>query len=185
VSNVVDMRSVFRDATSFNQDLSNWDVSSVETMDYMFDGVALSTVNYDALLMGWATQTLQSNVVFDGGNSSYCNGEAARTILTDNPNNWLIRDGGKNCTLSVSDNHLELSMKAYPNPTSGAFIIQLGEVNKNIKIRIINALGQVIKEANYSNQKTINLNIDGAKGLYFLYIQNGEGLSKYLNIIKK
>ena len=62
----------------------------------MFSGVTLSTHNYDALLIGWDAQALQPNVTFDGGNSQYCFGEAARThmIQTDL---WAITDGGKKC----------------------------------------------------------------------------------------
>jgi len=119
--------------------------------------------------------------------SYYCAGESGRNTLIATYN-WTIIDGGKdpNCAvLSVSDNYLELSVKAYPNPTQGSFTIQLGEPSENITIRITNALGQIIKEASYSNQETINLNIDGAKGLYFLYIQNEKGLIKHLNILKK
>ena len=96
VSSVTDMRSMFSGASSFNQDIGNWKVSNVANMSSMFSGVTLSTANYNSLLMGWASQDVQSEVTLDGGNSKYSSGVAAdaRAILTGAPNNWTINDGG-------------------------------------------------------------------------------------------
>lgn len=91
-SNATDLRQVFDGATSFDQDLSNWDVTNVTTMTNMFNGVTLSTANYDALLSGWSIQAVQDDVVFSGGNSVYMY-DAPRNILTDTYN-WTITDGG-------------------------------------------------------------------------------------------
>ena len=66
----------------------------------MFDGVTLSTANYESLLIGWNAQTLQSGVRFDGGNSNYCSAEAAAAranmIASDG---WVITDGGQPCLI--------------------------------------------------------------------------------------
>jgi surface protein len=62
VSSVTRMDHMFQNATSFNQDISSWDVSDVAQMDNMLDGTALSITNYNALLISWAAQTVQSGV---------------------------------------------------------------------------------------------------------------------------
>jgi hypothetical protein len=64
----------------------------------MFEGAALSTHNYDALLNGWGAQTLQSGVYFDAGGSSYCAGGTARDVMTGTYD-WRITDGGRECSL--------------------------------------------------------------------------------------
>jgi len=91
VSSVTRMSTMFSGASNFNQNLSNWDVSAVTDM---FEGIALSVVNYDALLLGWSVQSLQNDVIFSGGNSTYSSSsQGARDTLTGTYN-WTVTDGG-------------------------------------------------------------------------------------------
>jgi hypothetical protein len=90
------MDSMFKDATAFDQDLGSWDVSALKNASSMFNGVKLSPVNYDALLIGWEAQALRSGVTFSGGNSTYCLGESARANMIS-ADQWTITDGGKDC----------------------------------------------------------------------------------------
>ncbi|MBI9068996.1 MAG: BspA family leucine-rich repeat surface protein, partial [Salinivirgaceae bacterium] len=94
VSKVTNMFSMFS-YTPFDQDLSLWQIGAVGDMTDMFNNVTLSTTNYDAILIAWAAQTLQSGVSLNGGNSQYTCGTAAnaRQNLIDN-HNWTITDGG-------------------------------------------------------------------------------------------
>ncbi len=102
-SQVTNMFSMFFDAVSFDQDISNWDVGNVGNMSDMFLNVTLSTINYDALLIGWSELSgLQSNVTFNAGNSIYCTGITARNVLASTPNNWNIIDGGQAISCDAS-----------------------------------------------------------------------------------
>ena len=98
---VTDMASMFQSADAFDQDIGGWDVADVTNFTSMFFGATLSTANYDALLIGWNGQTLQSGRTFHGGSSTYCLGETARTNMTtpvvSGGDNWTITDGGKDC----------------------------------------------------------------------------------------
>ncbi|MEZ4810806.1 MAG: BspA family leucine-rich repeat surface protein [Allomuricauda sp.] len=97
VSAVEDMTNLFLRAVSFDQDLGNWDIGNVTNMIDMFRDAGLSQTNYDNTLTGWAgLPSLQNNVQFHAGNSSYCNGEISRNkLLFDH--GWTITDAGKEC----------------------------------------------------------------------------------------
>jgi hypothetical protein len=63
-------------------------------MNNMFEGIALSTSNYDSLLLGWSAQSVQNSVTFSGGNRKYSSAAAsARQTLADTYG-WNITDGG-------------------------------------------------------------------------------------------
>ena len=108
VSKVRFMINMFSNALSFDRDIGNWNVANVISMQSMFNGTSLSTENYDAMLIGWAgLPSLQTGVVFDGGNSQYCSGEDARQQLIDDFG-WTITDGGKaeDCNPQACDDFL-------------------------------------------------------------------------------
>lgn len=96
-SSVMSMQGTFGGiGASFDQDLGGWDVTALTDAGGMFSDIMLSTSNYDALLIGWAAQAVNSGVTFGGGNSKYTAGgdaEAARSTLLGY--SWDITDGGE------------------------------------------------------------------------------------------
>ena len=97
MSNVTSLISFLSYATAFNEDISGWNISGVTTFSNFLRRVSsFSTANYDALLIGWSAQTVQTSVTFTC-NTQYTSGgtaEAARTTLTSSPQNWSITDAG-------------------------------------------------------------------------------------------
>ncbi len=107
-SGIVFMTGAFRDATSFNQDISAWDFSG------LFNGVSLSqfmtgksstdydSTYYDNLLIKWASSPslggLQPNIIgtIDMGSIKYtANGASARASILANNKAQTINDGGQ------------------------------------------------------------------------------------------
>jgi hypothetical protein len=101
VTTMVDM---FNYQTGFNQPINNWNISGVTS--FSFTGLTIgfmygktfndySTTNYDNLLIGWASRTVQSNQILNMGTIKYTSAAvSARNTLTSAPNNWTIIDGG-------------------------------------------------------------------------------------------
>jgi surface protein len=96
LSNVSSLNSMFS-GTLFNKDIGNWNISQIVDMHEMFSGVTIDKVKYNNILEQWSTQSLQSNVSFGAGNSTYCKGESARDAIIT-MYNWNITDGGKDCS---------------------------------------------------------------------------------------
>ena len=132
VSNVTRMEETFQAAISFNQDIGDWDISNVTIMVRMLDGSGISTANYDAILQGWAAQTVQNNINLGAGGLFYCNAEAERQSLIDNFG-WTIEGDAvdPNCNPCLS----------YPSPTGpltqtfcdAAIVADLIVTGENIK----------------------------------------------------
>jgi hypothetical protein len=85
--------------TYFNQSLAGFDISAATNLAYiLYNATAFSTANYDATLISWAAQTVNSgliNITFNGTQYSAGAAAAARLVLTSAPNNWLLYDGGQ------------------------------------------------------------------------------------------
>ena len=93
ISSVESMDFMFRDAGSFNQNLGDWNISSVTTMRDMLNNSGLSQQNYDNTLIGWAAQTVQSDVYLGANGLTYCEAEADRQSLIDD-DSWDITGDG-------------------------------------------------------------------------------------------
>jgi hypothetical protein len=81
---------------SFDQDLSAWNITAVTNgIDFLRSG-ALSTANYDALLIAWGAQVVQSSVQINFGDSKYTAGGAAAAARAHlvGAHSWSISDGG-------------------------------------------------------------------------------------------
>jgi surface protein len=184
VSNVTTMNTMFSQATSFNQNIGSWNVSKVTTMSNMFGGAGLSTTNYDALLIGWATVTppetpLKQNVIFSAGSSKYCNGASARNILDFTPNNWTITDGGLDCSSLDTETFDAVALKLYPNPVLNILNVKVDSNLINQPYDVVDGLGRVILNGNLTDvENTINVE-QLSKGIYYLKVSDNSA-SKFL-----
>jgi surface protein len=98
-SSVTNMINIFLNATSFDQDISTWQIDSLNDANQMLDNSGMSTTNYDELLKSWDTQAGNKNVTgvqLGASGVTYTGGSAAETARDSliNDHNWTINDGG-------------------------------------------------------------------------------------------
>ena len=97
VSSLTTAVTMFSGATAFDQSLATWNVTALtgNQLTFFGGGSGLSTANYDATLIGWAAQNVNSGVSINFGSSQFTGGgeaEAARASLVSK--GWTITDGG-------------------------------------------------------------------------------------------
>jgi len=97
LSSVSNISAMFRFDVLFDYDLSGWDVTSVtNATNFLANGGNLSTSNYDALLISWGAQAVNSGINIHFGDSQYTLGGSAETARNTliNTHGWTITDGG-------------------------------------------------------------------------------------------
>jgi hypothetical protein len=123
------------------------------------------------------------------------NNPALTCIEVDNPSwsaaNWPHVDFSVSfklncdlCTVGINENNSP-KFDCYPNPTSGNITIDLGAGFENIKVKLINRLGQVISSKNFVSCKHFNIDIDAPPGIYTLLIETGNGKANSIRVLKK
>jgi hypothetical protein len=69
------------------------------------------------------------------------------------------------------------TIKIFPNPTKRDLNIQFEKAVDQVKVELRNNIGQLVQEQNFTHSQSLNLQINGAAGIYFLkVISGGEAL---------
>ncbi len=87
--------------------------------------------------------------------------------------------------IGVVKNNFAHDLVVYPNPTNGAFTIDLKQEYQLIEVEIINLLGQSIQKTNFSNTNKVTLKINAHKGIYFVKLISDKGEKATIKLLKK
>ncbi|SFT44416.1 Por secretion system C-terminal sorting domain-containing protein [Lishizhenia tianjinensis] len=74
-------------------------------------------------------------------------------------------------------------IKVYPNPTSGTFIVDLGELSTVQTLQILSVDGRVVAENEGVLKGEISFVLEEKPGVYFIRVQNKQGENKVLKLM--
>ena len=95
-SSATNFRRMFRSVSATDIRCDLFDISAATNLSDFLQNSALTTARYDAVLLAWDAQTVNSGLSVNFGSSEFTGGgaaEAARTSLINN-DGWTISDGG-------------------------------------------------------------------------------------------
>jgi len=87
-------------------------------------------------------------------------------------------------TIGILENTFGSVLAAFPNPTSGNLIVDLGAPYSNVTVNVRSVKGQLISTSSFGTASRITFGIAGARGFYFVDILTKEGKSATLKVMK-
>ncbi len=92
-------------------------------------------------------------------------------------------------TSSTNNIEFQNSIQVYPNPSSGLVFVKFNFAsNKDLKVQVLNVLGQSLRTFNYANARTNEATLDlssYANGIYMIQLTDGTNTSTSKIIINK
>lgn len=88
-------------------------------------------------------------------------------------------------TLRTTGFAFKNNIEIFPNPIESDFTIKLKETATDLKVNILNSLGQIIISKEFSNSQEMKLTLNQPTGIYFAKITNSENQVSYFKLVKK
>ena len=172
---------------------SGGNCDSIYTINLTVNNVDTSITNMGSMLMANAIGASYQWVDCTNGNALIL-GETSSTFTPMANGNYAVEVTENNCTILSSCYNFVLSdvkqlpfnhdLTVYPNPTTGAFSINLGATYHDVAISITDINGKIIYQTTANQASVVNLDLDQAAGMYFISLTS-ERKHTVLKLIKQ
>lgn len=144
------------------------------------------------LALGIANSHAQENISGAGGEASGSGGTSSYTVgqvvyTTSSDASYNISDGVQQPyeiseTTGIAETGIELSMEAFPNPTTNT--LTLVSEKPNLNYRLVDSKGAIIQEGQMSGTST-QINMQGLiRAMYFLHVVEDNTTIKTFKVVK-
>ena len=170
---------VFGDKTEISRGATDYWIVKID---------ANGTVLWDKTIGGSANDVLTDVIqTSDGGymlaglSQSPISGDKT-SISSERSDFWIVKLSPENLT---TKNFTTTNVQVYPNPTTKMVSINFPQQYKKLAVTVVTVLGQMVQEQKFTNMSKMNLDINGAKGIYFVNVVNENNEKLVFKVIKE
>ena len=87
--------------------------------------------------------------------------------------------------VGIESHDLLKNIVMYPNPNNGDFTIDFGETIEDVTISIYSLTGQQVYSQKVSSSSQVDIQFEGANGIYMCQIKSPDGIEKTYRLIKQ
>ncbi len=166
---------------------------SVITINLTINMVEISVIQLGAQLVSAANGASFQWLNCDAG-YSIIGGETGQSFLATTNGNYAVEVKKNGCidtsacyvviTVGIIENDFGVSLMASPNPTQNRVNINLGKTYNEVKIKVMNDLGQIVTTNQFHTVQQFNLELPGSQGCYFLEVESDTKERAYIKILK-
>lgn len=160
------------------------------TINTIDSTVMQSGITLTANLTGATYQWLDCNNSF-----SAILGETNQSFTATANGNYAVEISQNTCvdtsaclsimSIGIIENDFGKGFVVFPNPTTGNIKIDLGGFYSMVEVKTLNSVGQIVWLYKFKDSETIELDINGKPGVYFIKMTTSENKNATVRIIKK
>jgi len=164
--------------------------------------INLTITTIDTMLTSLGLHTWQSNEVgasyqwLNVGMNTAITGETTDTYQATKDGTYAVEITKNGCVdtstifeaigiLGIIENTFGSDLSIYPNPTTGQLTLDLGSIYTDVKVSVVNFLGQTIQQNRFGTVREMDINIEGSSGYYLIEIQTAEGKAARVKVLKE
>jgi hypothetical protein len=135
-----------------------------------------------------SNNTLASYVWLDcGDNFSILSGETSQNFTPTVNGSYSVQLTENGCvdtslcvtisSVSLFENTFMDNLKVYPNPNSGNFTVDIGQVTDKVDVTVLDLQGRIVLRKEFTQTQLFQMNLNDSAGIYIVSIASEHGNS--------
>jgi uncharacterized delta-60 repeat protein len=170
-----------------SQTISGCESASLLAVNVVINSVSDITTSLTGITIS-SNNTLASYVWLDCGNNfSILSGESSQNFTPSVNGSYsvqLTENGCVDTSLCVSISSVNLfestfmdNLKVYPNPNSGNFTVDIGQVIDKVDVTVLDLQGRIVLRKVFTQTQLFQMNLNDCAGIYIVSIASEHGKS--------